>query len=323
MKLPRMGLVTLYCVALVFALASWVTQSFAESYQYDPAGRLLGVTHDDGSSITYAYGAAGNMIERQVTVDTTAPTTTAEPAGGSYTSAWSVTLRCDDGTGSGCAATYFTTDGTNPTASSTPYSSRISIDTDTSLKFFSTDNAGNSETTRTESYVIQAAANDAPNDFDLVSPDHGAAELGTSVTFVWKKAADPDGDSLSYQLLVCEDSSFAGCTPTVVAATEKLVWLAGSGGLGGLLLFGMLLCGGVGSGSRRRQWRMTPVVSLLVLGFVSGCGGSDRKSKATEPTDEMRHTVSGLNTGTRYYWKVSASDGADATDSETRSFTTQ
>ena len=84
----------------------------------------------------------------------TTPTTTASPAGGSYTSAQSVTLACNDGTGSGCGNIYYTTDGTTPTTSSSVYSSPINISTTTTLKFFAVDVAGNAETIKTEIYAI-------------------------------------------------------------------------------------------------------------------------------------------------------------------------
>jgi uncharacterized protein (TIGR02145 family) len=91
------------------------------------------------------------------TTDTTAPTTTASPAGGSYTSAQSVTLTCSDNTGgSGCSRTYYTKDGTTPATSSSVYSSAISISATTTLKFFSVDNKGNQETVKTETYTFSS-----------------------------------------------------------------------------------------------------------------------------------------------------------------------
>jgi len=54
------------------AAAAWLllasTPAFAESYTYDTAGRLTGVTYDDGSRITYSYDANGNHLSRTVVV---------------------------------------------------------------------------------------------------------------------------------------------------------------------------------------------------------------------------------------------------------------
>jgi hypothetical protein len=60
--------------------------------------------------------------------------------------------------------------------------------------------------------------------------------------------------------------------------------------------------------------------TLLFLTFLLAlisCGGG-----GPSPTDEKSHTVSGLNPGTTYYWKVTVSDSIDTVESATRSFTT-
>ena len=84
------------------------------------------------------------------------PSTTVSPQGGTYSVAQSVVLTCSDASGTGCAATYYTTDGSTPTSSSSVYSSPISISTDTTLKFFSKDNEGTSESVNTEIYIIES-----------------------------------------------------------------------------------------------------------------------------------------------------------------------
>ncbi|HBI24599.1 MAG TPA: hypothetical protein DDX84_10455, partial [Nitrospiraceae bacterium] len=114
----------------------------------------------DGSHTFYvkATDTAGNTDPTPETytwtVDTISPITTTSPKGGSFTSAQSVTLSCNDGTGSGCNKTYYTTDGTNPTTSSAVYAGPISISATATLKFFSVDKAGNSETEKSETYTI-------------------------------------------------------------------------------------------------------------------------------------------------------------------------
>lgn len=92
-------------------------------------------------------------------VDTTAPTTIATPGAGSYTADNDpISLICSDAGGSGCGATYYTTDGSTPTTASTLYSGAIpleSLEGATTLKFFSVDNAGNVESViNSVNYVV-------------------------------------------------------------------------------------------------------------------------------------------------------------------------
>jgi hypothetical protein len=67
----------------------------------------------DGSHTFYvkATDTAGNTDPTPETytwtVDTISPITTTSPKGGTFTSAQSVTLSCNDGTGSGCNKTYY------------------------------------------------------------------------------------------------------------------------------------------------------------------------------------------------------------------------
>ena len=78
------------------------------------------------------------------------PTTTASPAGGTYDSVQSITLTCNDGSGSGCDNIYYTTDGSTPTTSSSVYSGQITILANTTLQFFAVDLLGNQESVKTE-----------------------------------------------------------------------------------------------------------------------------------------------------------------------------
>jgi hypothetical protein len=82
-------------------------------------------------------------------VDKTAPITTASPVAGTYAAAQNVTLTRNE-----AGTTYYTTNGTTPTTSSTVYSTPIAIATTTTLKYFSRDTAGNIETVKTGLYTI-------------------------------------------------------------------------------------------------------------------------------------------------------------------------
>lgn len=91
-------------------------------------------------------------------VDMVPPTVEAVPSGGLYNSAKSVVLNCYDTGGAGCDKTYYTTDGSEPTTSSSVYASPLSISTATTLKYFSKDKAGNSDVVNQEIYSIDTAA---------------------------------------------------------------------------------------------------------------------------------------------------------------------
>jgi len=133
-----------------------VTYSSAEAYGTTKAWTL---TSGGGTRTVYVkfMDTAGNWsaaFSNTILLDTTPPATTASPIGGTYSTAQSVTLTCNDGSGSGCDKIYYTADGSTPTTSSPVYSSPINVQVTTTLKFFARDLAGNSETVKTETYTI-------------------------------------------------------------------------------------------------------------------------------------------------------------------------
>src|SRR5262249_18930524 len=101
-----------------------------------------------------SVGNASDVPTESYVIDTVRPLTASIRAGGAYASAQSVTLLCADGSGSGCAATYYTLAGSTPTTGSPRYSAPFSITANATLKFFSVDVAGNAESPKTETYLI-------------------------------------------------------------------------------------------------------------------------------------------------------------------------
>ena len=98
-----------------------------------------------------AETAHSQAIQIQQGTDTTAPTTTISCSGApcgntGYTAPVTVTLAATDNPGGwGVANTYYTTDGSAPTTSSTVYAGPFTVKQNTTVKFFSTDLAGNAE----------------------------------------------------------------------------------------------------------------------------------------------------------------------------------
>ena len=117
------------------------------------------LTAGDGEKTVYvkyrdSVGNWSNPFSDTIVLDTTAPVTTASPAGGTYTTAQTVTLTCGDGLGSGCDKTYYTTDGTVPTTASNVYGGPLLIASTATLKYFSKDLAGNTAAVKTQSYKV-------------------------------------------------------------------------------------------------------------------------------------------------------------------------
>jgi len=104
-----------------------------------------------------AKDRAGNVTATPAafswTIDTVAPVTTASPAAGLYNSAKSVTLAVSE-----TATVYYTSDGSQPKTTSAKYSAPIPVAVSTTLRFFAVDAAGNSETIKGATYIIDAKA---------------------------------------------------------------------------------------------------------------------------------------------------------------------
>ena len=117
-----------------------------------------GVRDVAGNNLVWALPAlaAPNSLasNRNIVIDTTAPTgSAATPVGGLYSGSVSVALSSE----AGCSI-YYTTDGTEPTTGSSLYLLPIEISTDTVLRFFAVDAAGNEEAIKhQESYVVISA----------------------------------------------------------------------------------------------------------------------------------------------------------------------
>jgi len=181
-------------------------------------------------------------------------------------------------------------------------------------------------------YILGEGVNTAPSAPTLVYPEDGATGLGTEIALIWNEVADPDRQSVWYELYVSTDSSFADTTPVSVMSEGAPVVLGGFGLFVGLMAMGSLCM-------KKRKRRRVFLVLLIVLcvalgGFLLSCGGDgggdgddggvDALENPTPGTGETSYTMTGLQEGTTYYWKVVTDDGyGTPAESEVRSFTTR
>jgi len=112
------------------------------------------------TDVTLRYYSTDNVGNTEIfktntfTIDSISPETSNSLSAGSYTTPQEVFLLCNDGEGSGCANIYYTLDGSLPDTNSSVYMGVINITSDTTLRYFSVDNAGNAEVENSIDYVI-------------------------------------------------------------------------------------------------------------------------------------------------------------------------
>src|SRR3972149_704045 len=189
--------------------ASFTYSSAPESKLYSGSAGNVSVTSISASSSTMTAMLLASS-----------PTTTASPAGGTYNSIQSITLSCSDGTGSGCDKIYYTTDGTTPTTASTVYTAAISITSTSTLKFFATDLAGNSEAVKSEAYII-----DTTEPVGTISINSGAASTSFTTAALTHSCTDTNGCA---QMQFSNDNT-TWSTPETYAASKAWTLTTGAG----------------------------------------------------------------------------------------------
>jgi hypothetical protein len=138
------------------------------------SGLTAGVSYTFTAVATNSAGSSDPSAASGAVVptDTTAPSTTDNASSSWSASNVTITLTCSDTYGSGCATTYYTTDGSTPTTGSSSGSSILLTESGTyTVKYFSVDGEGNTESVNTIGFLVK---------IDKISPASvGAPAFGT------------------------------------------------------------------------------------------------------------------------------------------------
>jgi peptidoglycan/xylan/chitin deacetylase (PgdA/CDA1 family) len=194
------------------------------------------------TTTTVKYRAWDNASNVETTrsqpiqIDSIAPTSSIACNGAScssspYADAVTVTLSATDAA-SGVATIRYTTDGSDPTAASTPYSGPISVSETTTVKYRSWDNAGNVEATKSQVVQVVQTPADTEPPASSISCNGGACSSGWYGDAVTVSLAATDADSGVAAIRYTTDgsdptaSSPAYTTPFTVSATTTVKYRA-------------------------------------------------------------------------------------------------
>ena len=169
----------------------------------------------EGQHTIYASATdrAGNSKQTSIKVvtkaknsaDRTAPSVTASPSGGTFTNALSVSLAASEP-----ASIYYTTDGSNPSTSSSIYNNPLALDSTTTLKYFAKDTAGNSGSVATQVYTISYSVDPSISILDPAEDSEVVANDG--VITIRGTASDVD-DGVRIVELRIDDGSYKEASP--------------------------------------------------------------------------------------------------------------
>ncbi len=144
--------------------------------------KAIGVdaSNNAGSTMTEVFTLGAS-------VDTTAPSSQVSPGSftgsdGPFTAPFNVGLVCEDDIDFNASIRY-TTDGSDPSASSLLYSTQISVTEDTTLTFRCFDAAGNIESpANSETYVFTTLVEDTTAPTSVIDPPAGTYPSGTTIS---------------------------------------------------------------------------------------------------------------------------------------------
>lgn len=189
-----------------------------------------------------AFTFRGHVVaDAVVTSDPTPPATEATPAGGTYAAGTEIALACADAE-TGCAATYYTTDGTAPTAASAVYSAPLRLASSFTLRFFSVDHWGNAGPIRTVVYALEGpervvsgpgSATLEPGGVAFDAAGDGLAVWRTSGQKVLYACFDAAASAWSAPAVLDADGGSGHEAPRVAAGTSSfaVAWFGGQPGI--------------------------------------------------------------------------------------------
>ncbi|MDX2441836.1 MAG: chitobiase/beta-hexosaminidase C-terminal domain-containing protein [Desulfobacterales bacterium] len=172
-----------------------------------------------------------DLVTLNINIDEVAdeipPVVEASPPGGPYSSPQNVILSADEQ-----AYIFYTTDASDPTTDSTPYTEGIAILATTTLKFMGVDSAGNQSDIESEVYTI--VDNSPPYVPSGPDPGNGGAGITIETPLNWQ-GGDPDiGDVVTYDVyyktgtsafvLACQDLTETTCQPPLLGFSETYLW---------------------------------------------------------------------------------------------------
>ncbi|UCG37984.1 MAG: chitobiase/beta-hexosaminidase C-terminal domain-containing protein [bacterium] len=160
-----------------------------------------------------AVDGVGNRSQpasQRYVLDATAPVTTADPPGGTFSGGISLTLSSEEG-----AVIRYSLDGSPPTESSPRYSAPLRLGKDTVVQFYATDASGNREQVRVERYTFDTKAPTTS-----VDPEPGHYGRPVSVTL----SSEQGGRIFVRRAAQADYSTYSG--PFVVDRTEKISFYA-------------------------------------------------------------------------------------------------
>jgi 6-phosphogluconolactonase (cycloisomerase 2 family) len=219
----------------------------------------------------------------------------------------------------------------------------------------------NSET-RSFTTGTSEVINNPPGLFELISPADGATDVSRRTPFLWNASIDPDGDSVTYRIVVSENADLS--SPTIDENGISGTSYTPSSSLASNTTYYWRVTASDGTLTTDSEIRSfvtgtsevvnNPPAAFSLISPVNGATDVARRTTfrwnaSVDPDgDTVAYRIvisenadlsapvinesgisgtsympaSNLDESTTYYWRVSATDGIAVTNSETRIFTT-